>query len=321
MAELQHKVKNALDEVRILVLGSQVLLGFQFRAFFEQGFDRLPPGDRACELGGLAALLLTLALLFLAPARHRIVEKGFDSERFHRFVMSLMRFALLPFAVALTLDLGVAGDRILGPAGGAACAAATFAAAMGFWYVHFAHRSRKRRGQPEEKMERTPLEHRIVQVLTEARVVLPGAQALLGFQLAMVLMSPFDELPESVKLVHLGSLACIALATIVLMAPAAYHRIVERGEDSERFHTFASRMVLLALALLAPGFAGDLFVVLYRAGYHRGALLFSIVALLCFYSAWFGATLLMLRRRARSTPRNAGDHRAPRGGTPTAARG
>jgi hypothetical protein len=41
------------------------------------------------------------------------------------------------------------------------------------------------------------------------------------------------------------------------MAPAAYHRIVEQGEDTERFHTLASRMVLLALALLAPGFSAS----------------------------------------------------------------
>ena len=74
MADLRQKVKNALDEVRILVLGSQVLLGFQYRAFFEKGYERLPAVDRAFELAALAALLVTLGLLFLAPARHRIVE-------------------------------------------------------------------------------------------------------------------------------------------------------------------------------------------------------------------------------------------------------
>src|SRR3954471_21444727 len=104
MADLKGKIKNALDEVRILVLGSQVLLGFQFRAFFEQGYERLPSGDQACEAGGLAALLLTLGILFLPAARHRIVEQGMDSDRFHRFTLRVMRVALLPFAAALTLD-------------------------------------------------------------------------------------------------------------------------------------------------------------------------------------------------------------------------
>src|SRR5260370_18869184 len=50
---------------------------------------------------------------------------------------------------------------------------------------------------------------------------------------------------------------------------AALSLDVERGQDTERFHSFASRMLLLALALLAPGFAGDLCVVLERGGFHR----------------------------------------------------
>ena len=298
MAELQGKVKNALDEARILVLGSQVLLGFQFRAFFEKGYEKLPAADRWCELGGMLALLFTVGALFVPAARHRIVEQGHDSARFHRFIMLVMRIVLLPFAAALALDLAVAGDRILGPWGGAAAGAATFALALAFWYGHFAHRDRKRHRHPEEKMEQTPLDHRIVQVLTEARVVLPGAQALLGFQLAMVLMEGFAGLPQAAKLVHLCSLLFIALATIVLMAPAAYHRIVERGEDTERFHTFASRMVLAALALLAPGFSGDLYVVLVRAGYERAAAPFALAALLAFYLAWFGISLVIRAGRA-----------------------
>jgi hypothetical protein len=304
MPELPTKVKNSLDEVRILVLGSQVLLGFQFRAFFEQGYERLPAADRACEIGGLATLLLTLGLLFLPAARHRIVEEGHDTERFHHFVMMVMGAALLPFGISLALDVGVAGDRILGPAGGAAAAAATLVAALALWYGHFAHRSRKPHREPEKKMEKTPLEHRIVQVLTEARVVLPGAQALLGFQLAMVLMSTFESLPGWVRVVHFVSLAFIALATIVLMAPAAYHRIVEQGEDTERFCTFASRMVLLALALLAPGFSLDLFVVLYRAGFPSAALAASAFALVSFYFGWFGA-MLIVRARLSARPRSA----------------
>ena len=153
-------------------------------------------------------------------------------------------------------------------------------------------------------MEKTSLEHRIVQVLTEARVVLPGAQALLGFQLAMVLMEPFEKLPAAAKAAHLCSLLFIALAVVVLMAPAAYHRIVERGEDTERFHTFAGRMVLLALALLAPGFCGDLYVVLVRSQIHAAAGI-ALAALAVFYAAWFGAMLILRARRPLLRARKA----------------
>jgi len=68
------------------------------------------------------------------------------------------------------------------------------------------------------------LEDKIVQVLTETRVVLPGAQALLGFQLAMTLMEGYErpagllEGPSS-----RGDLRDIALTVVFLMAPPAFH--------------------------------------------------------------------------------------------------
>ena len=45
---------------------------------------------------------------------------------------------------------------------------------------------------------------------------------------------------------------------------AAYHRIVERGDDSEEFHNFAGRILLLAMFFLGLGLAGDFFVVVQK---------------------------------------------------------
>jgi uncharacterized protein DUF6328 len=282
VAGLHGKVKNGLDEARMLVLGAQVLLGFQFRGFFEKAYDNLSPAESGLQLAALFALLITVAALFLIAARHRIVEQGHATTRFHRFTMAVMRFVLLPFALGLSFDLGIAGNRIGGAWTGAASGAFALVAALAFWYGPFALRGRHKRAEPEHTMEDTPLEQRIVEVLTEARVLLPGAQALLG----------------SAQVVHLVSLGFVALATIVLMAPAAYHRIVERGQDTERFHDFASKMLLLALALFGPGFSGDMYVVLRRAGHGDAALPVAAATLLVFYGAWFGAMFLLRRRHA-----------------------
>ena len=298
MASLHGKVKNAIDEARMLVLGAQVLLGFQYRGFFEKKYDQLGPGERALQLVGLFALLVTIGSLFLMAARHRIVEKGRDSARFHRFTTSVMRSTLLPFAAALSCDLAIAGDAVGGKWTGAAAGALTFAAAIAFWYGPYAVRRKQGSEESEDEMEDTPLEQRIVEVLTEARVLLPGAQALLGFQLAIVLMETFEKLPGTAQIVHLASLGLVALATMVLMAPAAYHRIVESGRDTERFHDFASRMLLVALALFGPGFSGDMYVVLIRAGLPGAAVPVALALLLAFYLAWFGAMILLRRIQA-----------------------
>jgi hypothetical protein len=45
----------------------------------------------------------------------------------------------------------------------------------------------------------TALATKVEQLLTEARVIIPGAQALLGFQFIAMLTSGFDRLPPSVK--------------------------------------------------------------------------------------------------------------------------
>jgi Family of unknown function (DUF6328) len=71
---------------------------------------------------------------------------------------------------------------------------------------------------------------RIEHMMTAARIVFPGAQALVGFQLSIVLIHSFEELSSTARTSHAVSLCLVALAVILLMAPAAYHRIVFAGE-------------------------------------------------------------------------------------------
>jgi uncharacterized protein DUF6328 len=86
-------------------------------------------------------------------------------------------------------------------------------------------------------------------MLTEARVIIPGAQALLGFQLTVTLTRAFEQLPFESKLAHAAALCCIALSIILLMAPAALHRISFGGEDSADFLRIGSVSAPLPLAL------------------------------------------------------------------------
>ncbi len=69
-------------------------------------------------------------------------------------------------------------------------------------------------------------------MLTEARVNLPGAQALLGFQLAIVLTETFEKLPILPRMLHATALLSVALSVTLLITPAALHRIVWAGEDT-----------------------------------------------------------------------------------------
>src|SRR3954467_56745 len=95
-----------------------------------------------------------------------------------------------------------------------------------------------------EQRTQTPLKERISHVLEELRVVLPGTQALLGFQFVAVFSNGFASLPQWQKDLHLASLLLVTLSGLLLMTPAAYHRIVNEGGDTEAMHMFATRSMM-----------------------------------------------------------------------------
>ena len=80
-----------------------------------------------------------------------------------------------------------------------------------------------------------PLHVRIDWMLTESRVILPGAQALLAFQFIATLTKRFDDLPDAWQVVHFVALGLLTLSVLLLIAPAAIHRAGFGGEDDERF--------------------------------------------------------------------------------------
>lgn len=303
MAQLDQKLKLTLDEGRILVLGLQVLLGFQYNAVLHPAFEKLAQSSQYLHIVGAALLLFMLGLLLSIPAFHMIALRGELSERLHRFSDSIMEWALLPFAIAVGIDIYILADQLLDGGLGLVVGASFSLLALFFWYgleyleQRKSGRSRNQirrmsqeRGQsnsnPQEK-----LNHQIQEVMTEVRMILPGAQALMGFQTAAFLMEGFEKLPTTAKYIHLASLLMMAFAMILLMAPAAYHRIVEDGENTVNFFRVASRFVIASLVPLALGISGDAYVVVGKiTNSSEIALLGGIICLIGFLGVWFGYT-------------------------------
>ncbi len=143
------------------------------------------------------------------------------------------------------------------------------------------------------------LEARIVQALTEIRVILPGAQALFGFQVTAVLAEEFARLPATSRYVHLMSIAVVAIAVIMLIAPVTYHRIVAQGNAEEGVLTYAVRMMIPAEGLIALGLIGDAYVTVRMiSGSLIVALSTASAALVAFTTLLYVVPLVA--RRARS---------------------
>lgn len=317
MAKIKDKVENALNEARMLVLGAQVLVGFQFRSVFEPGFDKLPLPSQLLILAGLGLMLLTVALIISPAAYHRLVERGEDTHEIHRYTSKLMTFALLPFSLGLGVNFYVPAQKVFDWKVGVAAGVFGTLLAASFWYVLEFYMRHERKGEIEaekregremggdegeaedkKQEEKRKLTDKIKHVLTECRVVLPGSQALLGFQFISVLTESFDRLPSLSKYIHLASLGLNALAIVLLITPAAYHRLVEEGEETEHFHRFASKMLVAALVPLALGLAGDVYVVVQKVSESQlVSVVSSLVVLAVFWELWFGLTLYRRTQR------------------------
>jgi hypothetical protein len=138
----------------------------------------------------------------------------------------------------------------------------------------------------------TPLHMKIDYLLTEARVILPGAQALLGFEFIVTMTKAFTELPDAARIVHFAALVCVTIAIVLLIAPAAIHRLAFAGEDSQRFLRLGSRLVTLALLPFAFGISLDIYVAAWKlAASAPLAAVAAAVTFLVLTALWYAVPL------------------------------
>ncbi|WP_095205297.1 DUF6328 family protein [Mesorhizobium carmichaelinearum] len=291
------RTKLALDESRTLMLGAQILLGFQLQGRVQTAFSSLPSYTKDMYIIALGLMVLVVGLLITPSAYHRIVEHGAAGPRVDRFITRAAETTLPPFALAMALNLAIAGEVIGGVSVAFGAGTAGLVLALAFWYGPLVFKSEQQEGA--SAMHQTSTETKIEYVMTESRIVLPGAQALLGFQLAIVVTQGFAAMSPLDKAAHGIALACVALSTVLLMTPAAYHRIVYGGEAAQAFYTVASRLVLAATVFLAIGLSVEMYVVVSKitgiaaAGVFAAAA--SIVLLVGLWHVW------PLLRRCRET--------------------
>jgi len=298
---------HSWNETGTLILVAQIMLGFQFRSGFEPGLGRLPQLYFDLKLGSMGLTLLSLGLLVLPATYHRLVPRDRDHEALRRVTSRSATAALLPLALSVGLDVTVAAVAIAGTTLGWSMGGAAALLALLLWYglrvgsdsLPAAPSAGRFAGiaLTPRAAAPNPLDQRIDRVLSEIRLVLPGTQALLGLQLSVALMRGFETLPATARLVYLVSLGLMALATILLMTPAAFHRIVERGRSSDRFRRLAGTMLVAGMAVLALALSGDVYVAASRvARFTDFAAAGAAVTALFFYIVWFAIPLL--RRRA-----------------------
>jgi len=143
--------------------------------------------------------------------------------------------------------------------------------------------------QTNKSEERLSLSQAAHYLLEECRMVLPGIQALFGFQLIAVFNERFNkELNGGEQICHLFAIGFVALAVALVMTPAAYHRTTGTDSVTRYFIKVSTRLLLLSMFPLAMGVTLDFYLIAYIILHN--AILSALLAgtfFLIFMVAWF----------------------------------
>jgi len=145
------------------------------------------------------------------------------------------------------------------------------------------------------KVEKIPLSEAVTHILEECRMVLPGIQALFGFQLIVVFNPTFSEkLSTTERGLHLTAIALIIVAIAMVMAPAAYHRQRDPQSISENFVFVATRLLLYAMFPLMISLGLEFFLI---ARVITNSLTLSLVLAMLLVSVFLMLWFLLPRNR------------------------
>ena len=114
--------------------------------------------------------------------------------------------------------------------------------------------------QKHDEQERHDMEMR--NIIEEARVVLPGVQALFGFQTIAVFNDRFADLADYAKACHALGMIMVVISIAMVMTPAIYYRTCH-GHATAAMVRLSSKMIRGALGPLAAGLALDMFTVIH----------------------------------------------------------
>ena len=132
----------------------------------------------------------------------------------------------------------------------------------------------------------------LIELLQELRVAGLGVQVLFGFLLSIPFTTRFVKLSQAQHGLYVVTLVLAAVATALLLAPVAYHRLVFRRHRKEQLVKDANILAILGLAVSAA----VLLVVSFVD--HGATVVFVTLFVVCLFAVlWF--VLPLARRRTR----------------------
>jgi hypothetical protein len=153
-------------------------------------------------------------------------------------------------------------------------------------------------GEEESHSERVNRE--LIELLNELRVALPGVQVLFAFLLAVPFATGFKDTTDFQRDLFFGTLVSTAVASALLIAPSAYHRINFRERDKERMLLTSNSLTLAGLFFLALSIIAAVALIADFIYGPAVPVLSAIGGVILFAALWL--VLPVLRRNPQDTP-------------------
>jgi uncharacterized protein DUF6328 len=132
---------------------------------------------------------------------------------------------------------------------------------------------------------------KLIELLNELRVALPGVQVLFAFLLAVPFANGWGNTTHFQRDVFFAAFLCTAAATVLLIAPSVYHRLHWRDRDIERMLVISNRLTISGMTFLALAMIAVVLLItdlLFSLG---SALVVTAVFALGFGWFWYGLAL------------------------------
>jgi uncharacterized protein DUF6328 len=140
----------------------------------------------------------------------------------------------------------------------------------------------------------------LIELLNELRVALPGVQVLFAFLLTVPFQQRFQRVGAFQREVYHSTLLLSALSIVLLITPAAQHRLLFRQEDKDRMLVRFNRYAIAGQLCLGAALTGALLLVTsYLFGTAR-AIATTGTAVALILGLWVVAPLARRRSRSRN---------------------
>lgn len=138
-----------------------------------------------------------------------------------------------------------------------------------------------------EESEHHRLARNVNELLQELRVAQAGVQILFGFLLSIAFTEKYASTGTYIRVTHLVTVLCAAIAVAFLTAPAAWHRVLFRQGRREDVVESGNTFAIIGLAFLSLAMTGTVLLLAEVILGSWPAILVGVLAFTIFAGLWF----------------------------------